>query len=126
MSSIEQILRIASQRARVSELKVWPLMNAIAPVAQIAQMAQRQLCRRQMVELDGHNMMLAAVAGNGHHRHGQVLVDRRIHGDDAFDRTRQQQPRVALQQIGAVAMAHHKVKEFVLQQSVFNAAQHLR
>src|SRR6185312_15080429 len=95
-----------------------------AAVPQVVQVPQGERHRGEVVDLDTGNVIPAAVAGDRDHGNPQLLEHGRVDRNDAFDRPGEQQARVGLQQVRAVAVADDEVEELLLQERVFDAAEH--
>src|ERR1700728_2999156 len=93
-------------------------------VAQLEKMRQRVAGCGEMVELDGEDAFFSAVSGYGNYGYGQQSLKRHIDSNDALDSTRKQQTRILIQELGPVPVADDEIEELLLQQRIFNAAQH--
>ena len=66
------------------------------------------------------------VPGDGEHRHRQVVMPGRVHGDESIDEAAQQQLGIFLDQIGTVMVAGDEIEITFFQKMLFNAAHHQR
>lgn len=76
-----------------------------------------------VVELDGDDAGAALVAGDGDERDGKRLGDGGVDGDDAFDGAGDEHARIAVEELGAVAVADDEVEEAGLEQLVLDAGE---
>ncbi len=67
---------------------------------------------------------LPAMTGNGDGGDSGGFGKRGIDGNDAFNTAGFEETGILREEIGAVAMADDEVKEFLLEQRIFNAAEH--
>lgn len=95
-----------------------------AAVAERGEMVEGVARGGEVVEFDGDDAFAVFVAGDGDDGNLKVVHDGRVDGDDAFDRTGEQQTRVAFEEIGAMTMTDDEVEVFFLQESVFHAAEY--
>ncbi len=79
-----------------------------------------------VVEDDIRDAIAFVVARDGDHRHGQALLHRRVHCNDALHGSRQQEVLVFVDQVRTMMVADDEVEVAFLQQPLLDAAQHQR
>ena len=97
-----------------------------AAVAERPQVRQRLRGGAAMVDHDVRDAVDLAVPRHRHHGHGQRRADRRVDQDQAIDRSVEHQPRVLVDEVGAMPVAGDEVQVAGLQQRVFDPAHHQR
>ena len=101
-----------------------PLDKGDAAMAERGEVVEGVPCGGKVVEFNGDDTFAVLVAGDGDNGNLEVVVDGCVDGDNAFDRAGEQQARVALDEIGSVAVTDYEVEVFLLEERVFNAAEY--
>src|ERR1700744_6155698 len=96
-----------------------PLYERDLPVSQLVQVGKRHADRRGVIQLEIGDVLHPLMAGDSNDGDGQTPFERRIDRNQSFNGSREQQPGIVAQQVGAMMMAYDKIEVAGLQQSRF-------